>query len=64
MPERHVAYWAARRLTDESAAGVEAAVVLAREVLASRKLIADLRALPYDYITVDLLRQMIGEAGI
>lgn len=40
MPERHVAYWAARRLTDESAAGVEAAVVLAREVQASRKLIA------------------------
>ena len=37
---------------------------LACEVLASRKLIADLRALPYDYITVNLLQQMIGKAGL
>ena len=37
---------------------------LAVEVKASRKLIADLRALPYDYITVNLLQQMIGKAGL
>ena len=76
MPERHVAYWAARRLTDESAAGVEAAVVLAREVLASRKLIADLRALEPERVTpgslkhqgymraLQRVRRLIEEAGL
>lgn len=37
---------------------------LAREVQASRKLIADLRALRYHAIDVDLIVQMIEEAGL
>lgn len=37
---------------------------LAREVLASRKLIAEMRALPYTFITTDFIRQMIDGAGL
>lgn len=37
---------------------------LAREVQASRKLIADLRALPYTAVTCELLRQMIDRADL
>ncbi len=59
------------RLTPEQVAEVLSAYTpnafmwrLACEVLASRKLIADLRALPYTAVTCELLRQMIDEAGL
>lgn len=57
------------RLTDHqvgylAALTIHPVCVLAREVQASRKLIADLRALPYTAIATDLLAQMIEGAGL